>query len=363
MPTTFKVFSLGNHARIDTTEGNSTAENANILVGESFGENGSPLMDQIQMFASAGNGHLGGSGSSYDSNNNVSNDQFSIDDGAPQTFDSLAVYNATLTFTDGTTAEITAVVFQDTDGNTYLAPEMSDNSDQAAFESKPLQSVSIDSLLSGNNMNMSSTRMDGDYVMCFAEGTKIRTPDGDVCVEDLKPNDLVTTLDNGAQPVRWIRGNPIVVTKKTAPIRITAGALNPTTPSEDLIVSRQHRMLVKSRLAKRMFGATQVLVTAAKLLHLQGVRELKARKTITYWHFLCDRHEVVFANGAPAETLYLGDNARDTLGPDALNEIYEIFPELAEGILPEIARPVPEVRRQQSLVKRVRQNNKVLLEV
>jgi hypothetical protein len=362
MPTSFKVFSLGHHSAIDPTEGNSRAENANVLVGETFGDSDAPLVHQMQTFSGAGAGFSGGSSTSYDSNNENSNDQFSIDDGPPQTFDGLAVYNATLTYGNGETAEITAVVFQDTDGNTYLAPEMSDNSDQAKFVAMPLTSVTLNSLLSGSNMNMGSSRMDGDYVMCFAEGTLIQTPDGEKSVEEIMPGDLVMTLDNGPQPVRWIRGNSVDVTKKTTPIRITAGALNPSTPNRDLIVSRQHKMLVRSKLAKRMFGSQQILVAAAKLLHLQGVRELKSRESITYWHFMCDQHEVVFANGAPAETLFLGDAVRIGLSAEALDEISAIFPDLAKDVPYEPARPVPEIRRQHSLIRRLRQNNKDLLE-
>ncbi len=41
-------------------------------------------------------------------------------------------------------------------------------------------------------------------VPCFVAGTLIRTPDGDVPIESLRPGDLVLTLDDGPQPLRWV---------------------------------------------------------------------------------------------------------------------------------------------------------------
>jgi Ca2+-binding RTX toxin-like protein len=41
-------------------------------------------------------------------------------------------------------------------------------------------------------------------IPCFTTGTMIRTPHGDVRIEELAIGDLVCTLDNGPQPLRWI---------------------------------------------------------------------------------------------------------------------------------------------------------------
>ncbi len=43
-------------------------------------------------------------------------------------------------------------------------------------------------------------------VMCFASGTMIEAEQGAVLVEDLRPGDLVQTLDHGLQPLRWVGG-------------------------------------------------------------------------------------------------------------------------------------------------------------
>ena len=120
MPTTFAVFSLGQLPVWDTVEENSTVATGNVnLALQIYGSVETPLFQSIVEFSPAGTGFSGGSSTSYDLDNTVSNDQFSIDGGAAQTFDASMTFNAVITYTNGTTATITAVVFQDVDGNTY----------------------------------------------------------------------------------------------------------------------------------------------------------------------------------------------------------------------------------------------------
>ena len=89
-------------------------------------------------------------------------------------------------------------------------------------------------------------------VTCFARGTRIETPRGAVAVEDLRPGDLVLTRDRGAQPLRWVGssrvdGGTLASTPRLRPIRIRAGALGRHAPAQDLLVSPQHRILVRRR--------------------------------------------------------------------------------------------------------------------
>ena len=113
-------------------------------------------------------------------------------------------------------------------------------------------------------------------IVCFGRGTLILTDCGDVAVEDLREGDLVMTRDHGAQPIRWIgshcMGAVILYAQPhLRPIRISADALGQNAPAQDLIVSPQHRVLVRSKIAQRMFGATEILVAAKHLLELDGV--------------------------------------------------------------------------------------------
>ncbi len=178
----------------------------------------------------------------------------------------------------------------------------------------------------------------GDLVVCFCEGTQIATDQGLKNVEDLVAGDLVETLDNGFQAVRWVFARQIslakmITTPKIAPITIRKGALGDGTPAHDLSVSPQHRILIKGPIAKRMFDHDEVLVAAKHLLSLDGVETAPAPKTVCYVHFLCDRHEVVYANGALAESLLVGPEAIKSLPDEALEELRELIPDFEDLML------------------------------
>lgn len=207
--------------------------------------------------------------------------------------------------------------------------------------------------------------------LCFADDAMIATDKGPVAAGALRKGDLVMTRDAGLQPIRWIAARRIGVRALArqphlAPVLISAGALGAGLPASDLRVSPQHRILVRSAIAQRMFGAQEVLVAAKQLLGLDGIRSLSATDEggdgITYVHFLFDAHQIVYANGAEAESLYTGPAALRTLGPAALHEIHALFPELAEATdLPRPARPLIAGREGRSLAARHMRNSKPLL--
>ena len=104
-------------------------------------------------------------------------------------------------------------------------------------------------------------------VPCFTSGTQIETPNGPRAVETLSVGDEVLTLDHGPQHIRWIgtrhlSRDDLIAKHKLLPVRIKAGALGNGLPHRDLLVSPQHRMLVRSAIAVRMFDAKEVLVPA-----------------------------------------------------------------------------------------------------
>jgi hypothetical protein len=57
-----------------------------------------------------------------------------------------------------------------------------------------------------------------------------------------------------------------------------------------MTVSPQHRILVNSRIAQRMFGEDGALIAAKKLTWLDGVDEVCPDEGIEYYHILCDAH-------------------------------------------------------------------------
>lgn len=175
-----------------------------------------------------------------------------------------------------------------------------------------------------------------DVLPCFAAGTLILTARGEVPVEALCAGDMVVTRDHGARPIRWAGSRRVTAAglarnPRLRPIRIRAGALGAGAPSCDLLVSPQHRILVRSRIAQRMFGTDEVLVAAKQLLSLEGIDIAEDVAGVTYVHILFDRHEVVISNGAQTESLYTGPEALKAVGPAAQEEILTLFPELRQG--------------------------------
>ncbi len=129
---------------------------------------------------------------------------------------------------------------------------------------------------------------------CFTPGTLISTPIGERPIEDLKAGDLVTTLDNGPQPVLWIGQTTVAAEGRFAPVRFEAGVFGLNLP---LLVSPQHRMLLDDWRASYLYGQSEVLIAAHCLINGENVKRVEGGK-VTYIHLLFARHEIIIANGA-----------------------------------------------------------------
>lgn len=192
-------------------------------------------------------------------------------------------------------------------------------SDQPLLDGATYQKIS--------GSNRGSARYE-TFVPCFGPGTRVLTPSGELPVEDLGTGDAVWTRDNGAQTLRWVGRTSVRGTGRLAPVVIGAGALG---NDRDLIVSQQHRMLVTGAAAELAFGEPEVLVAAKHLVGLTGI-SLGAMETVTYTHLMCDRHEILLANGCYSESFFLGDTAISALDDDARTELLSLFPSLDAGM-------------------------------
>ncbi len=204
-------------------------------------------------------------------------------------------------------------------------------------------------------------------VPCFAKGTLIETTRGPVAIEDLVKGDMVMTRDNGVQPIRWIGSRKLSAADlekndNLRPIRIRRNTLGAGTPTRTLVVSPQHRILVRSNIAQKMFGTDEVLVAAKQLLEVDGIDVATDVPEVEYFHMLFDRHEVVISNGAETESLFTGPEALKSLGAAALEEIFAIFPELKNhDHQPVPARHLVPGRLGRNLAARHAQNSKALV--
>lgn len=192
MPTTFNWIHLGlSSTNIDPVEGSALSEDADLLVGASFGTAGDPLYEHVTRAQMIDNG---GSSTALDTNNNASNDQFITDIGnGPETFtyDGVGVYGATLTYTDGTSANFTAIVAQDTQGHLFLAPPLSSNADVATLTARPIESITLNSMIADNG-NLGTDRQDISFDDGIVQGTG-----GD----DLIDTDYIEPVESGSDRV------------------------------------------------------------------------------------------------------------------------------------------------------------------
>ena len=204
-------------------------------------------------------------------------------------------------------------------------------------------------------------------IPCFTSGTMISTPRGPRLIDDLRPGDKVLT--QSGRSARLLRAFSRTVTRaemarnfRLYPVRIAKGALGNGLPTRDLLVSRQHRMLVSSHIAERMFGEDEVLIAAIRLTDLPGVTLERTLNCVTYVHLLFEAHKVILAEGAPSESLYTGGETLRHLPPATLRELSELFPGLATSERdPDPARMIPSRKQQKNLIARHAKNDVALI--
>lgn len=346
MATSFEVFYLGNLAMIDPIEGDQNIDTSamNSWLG-TYGGAGNGLSDavNIRSFAVGPNGFGGGrAANAYDIDNNAASEQFTID-GVLKTFDAAMVYNATLTYPDGTTATITAVLAQDTNGDVYLVPETSNNADQQALSAGPIQSITLNAPIYGTGAsqgwNLIGDRFAADFVPCFTPGAMIATPRGEIAVEKLRVGDRIFTRDHGIQDIAWIGGRKLTAAElakkpQYQPVMVQAGSLGPNLPETDLLLSPNHRVLMSGRDNELYFEENEVLAAAKHLTHIDGVDVVEAKTEIEYIHMMFAQHEVILSNGAWSESFQPGEYALRGVGAAQRQELEYLFPDLAsaEGV-------------------------------
>ncbi len=136
-----------------------------------------------------------------------------------------------------------------------------------------------------------------EIVTCFAAGTRILTPGGEVAVEDLRPGDDVVTLRDGDRTtgaVTWIgrrRLDPRRDPANMAPVRIRRDAMAAGVPARDLRVSPDHCLYLD--------GA---LVPARLLVNGATIAPETERREVTYFHVELARHAILLAEGLEAES-------------------------------------------------------------
>ncbi|MRU16731.1 type I secretion protein [Roseovarius sp. A21] len=154
---TFTVINLGTYADIDPTETNGQSENAADLIG-SYGGPGAELYNNFQ---TATTSDSDGDNILADNDNGAAPETITVD-GVTYQLDSTQVYDATVTFIDGSVGSFTAVVSQTTTGETFMMPEYSTNADNTLLTSQPIESISLDAI-NTDDTGLYAYRLDADY--------------------------------------------------------------------------------------------------------------------------------------------------------------------------------------------------------
>lgn len=352
---TFEVFYLGTMSDLDPDESDFTTDNAEDLVGQVYGSQQAPLWKEVsQLTAEDANddGYI-------DTNDDTLTAENLTFDGVTTTLDSVTEYGVTITYTDGTTATTLMNLLQDSDGRVFLAPFYAGASENDVLDDQPIASISLDYVEWAEAQDIFTETETDAFIVCYSAGSLIETSRGPVDVARLALGDRVRTQDNGLQPIRWIGARRVRATGRAAPVRIAAGALGTGLPRRDLRVSQQHRILIRSPIARRIFGVSEVLIAAKKLVDLPGIDIVESPARITYWHFLLDAHEIVFAEGAASESLFTGPQAMQALGETARAQIEHLLPRLSQaGQHAPPARQIAQGRARGALLKRHLKNDK-----
>lgn len=339
MATTFEAIYLGVLPILDPQEGNDNL--STTAVDQWLGSYGSATdklgtHDSIVEISPGSTGFGGGYTGSYDLDNYYGYDTFSVNGGADQYFDAAMNFNAVITYGDGTTAQISAIIMQDTDGNAYWVAESSENADHFKIEDAAnhggIQSLDLISPIYSDpyfpeGYRLWGDRADTNFVPCFVAGALIETERGMVPVEEIVAGDMVRTMDHGMQPVRWVGSREVPAQGHLAPIVFTEGAIG---NAREFAVSPQHRMLLSDPAGEMYFDSAEVLISAKDMLNSDRIYRRPGGE-VRYVHLLFDRHQIVFVEGVPSESFHPGEFSLGAVDEAMREEVYAIFPELRDN--------------------------------
>lgn len=156
------------------------------------------------------------------------------------------------------------------------------------------------------NLNSDS---DTVFNICFEGSTLIETKTGPKLARDLAVGEGIRTLSGATRNICWILREVVDLSKaeeRHRPILFSADSIGVSKPTNPLILSSQHRILVGK--SGQLIGRTLPvgLVAAKALTSLPKVRYMRGKKSIEWVNFAFGRHDVVKANGLWVESLYMG---------------------------------------------------------
>lgn len=165
----------------------------------------------------------------------------------------------------------------------------------------------------------------------FAQGTLIRTPAGEVAIEDLQPGDMINTAAGDAEQLIWIGSSrfvPADAGRRTPLIRIMTDSFGEDRPSSFLTVGPGARLLNTPEHLRAAADGKQMFTSAKEFVDGVNVIEVVPPTPVRLFHICLSRHAAIFAGGIEVETFHPGDNSAQMVS-DALHDRFlGMFPQI-----------------------------------
>ena len=131
----------------------------------------------------------------------------------------------------------------------------------------------------------------------------MRGADGEIAIENLRTGDSLLTAGGEVKPIVWIGRSQVDCTRhrnpnSVLPVRVRAGAFSAELPKRDLLLSPGHAVFAE--------GA---LIPVCHLINGISIVREEDTRNVTYYHVELAAHDVLLAEGLPAES-YLDDGNR-----------------------------------------------------
>ncbi len=172
----------------------------------------------------------------------------------------------------------------------------------------------VDTLTRVQTLQFADGTVSTDTIACYARGTLIATTRGDIAIEHLAIGDRVLTASGAAKPVTWIGHRHLDCRRHPRPgdvwpVRIKTDAFGDKLPHSDLWLSPDHAVFVDD-----------VLIPIRHLINDTTVTQ-EPRDEVDYWHVELAQHDVLLAEGLPAES-YLDTGNRHAFGNGAVEALH-----------------------------------------
>jgi len=139
-------------------------------------------------------------------------------------------------------------------------------------------------------------------VLCFCANTLISTPSGERPVQHLAAGDMVTTHRGVARRIVWVGAGKVLAAQgrrnAATPVIVGQGALSDNVPNRDLRVTKGHSLYIED-----------VLIPVEFLVNHRSIFWDDTAREVELYHIELDTHDVLLADGAPAES-YRDDGNR-----------------------------------------------------